>query len=340
MALRSTVKSLVLAATRLLGANGCARLLLRRRVLVLCYHSVIPDDMPHAPQATRVASRVADFRWQMAALARLFKPISAGELLEHFRRGNALPARPALVTFDDGFRNNLAHAAPVLQELGIPALVHLTAGHIGQSGLLWTQELDERIMHWRRPTLPMPGCEPDIDLEHSATTGWQLADRVRAVCKRLPNEQRLDYLDRLRAERLIVDEDWYRTLYAFLSWDDVRQLARGGISIGSHTLSHPILTRLTPPELERELVESKRRIEEEVSCECAWFAYPNGGAQDVSASVVDAVARAGYGVAFTLLDKANARSVHPLLIDRICIPGQISRNAFDARLNGLRAIIG
>lgn len=236
-----------------------------------------------------------------------------------------------------GFRNNLTYAAPELERLGIPALIHVATGHIGQSGLLWTQELDERIGSWKQTNLPMPQGQADASMPTHTADRWQLADRIRGICKRLPHEERVAYLNRLRQEQLSVDEGWQRELYAFLSWDEVRALAHRGFSIGSHTVSHPILTTLSRDDLLLELGESKSRIERELSQPCPWIAYPNGGPTDVSPGVVQAVAEAGYTIAFTLMGSINPKSLRPLEIDRVCVPGELSVDEFHASLNGLSA---
>ena len=276
---------------------------------------------------------------QLETLSRLFTLVSATDVLDHVENGAALLAYSVLVTFDDGFRNNLTYAAPVLERLGIPALIHVTSGHIGQSGLLWTQELDERIISWRHATLPMPDGKADVALSGETGERWQVADRVRNICKRLASEDRLEYLDRLRQEPLATSEPWQQELYSFLSWDEVRDLHGRGLSIGSHSANHPILTTLSPSALVSELGESKSRIETELGSPCPWLAYPNGGPGDFSPEVIAAADQAGYKVAFTLMDRINSRSPDPLAIDRICIPGELSENGFHARLNGFLSLL-
>ena len=281
-----------------------------------------------------MATRVSEFSRQLEMLSRSFIPVSATDVLNHVENGASLPPYAVLVTFDDGFRNNLTYAAPILERLGIPALIHLTTGHIGQSGLLWTQELDERILSWRHTALPMPRGQADAVLSDDTSERWQLADRVRNVCKRLPHEERIAYLDRLRQKPLSAAEDWQQDLYSFLSWEEVRELDSRGFSVGSHTVDHPILTTLSPSGLVSELGESKSRIESELGKPCLWLAYPNGGPADFSPEVVAAAEKAEYKIAFTLMERTNPQSLDPYKIDRICIPGELSEDGFNARVNG------
>lgn len=100
-----------------------------------------------------------------------------------------------------------------------------------------------------------------------------------------------------------------------LTWDEVRTLAGKGWEIGSHTLTHPYLTRTSDEELERELVESKRRLEQELGRTCETLAYPSG---DHDERVVAAAAGAGYRFAATLPRRFPA-TPRPLVWPRISI---------------------
>jgi peptidoglycan/xylan/chitin deacetylase (PgdA/CDA1 family) len=90
-----------------------------------------------------------------------------------------------------------------------------------------------------------------------------------------------------------------------LSWQELRALAERGFEIGSHTVTHPHLPRLSDAELERELAESRARCEQELARACRFIAYPFG---EHDARVQAAARRAGYEAAFGLragTDRAN-----------------------------------
>ena len=84
---------------------------------------------------------------------------------------------------------------------------------------------------------------------------------------------------------------------ATMSWEELRGLAERGVEIGSHTVTHPHLTRLTDSDLRRELEDSRARIEDELGRPCPLLAYPYGENDD---RVRAAARRAGYTAAFAL----------------------------------------
>ncbi|RLC80728.1 MAG: hypothetical protein DRJ03_21120 [Chloroflexi bacterium] len=91
----------------------------------------------------------------------------------------------------------------------------------------------------------------------------------------------------------------------YVTWDQVREMSRNGISIGAHTLSHRSLKRLSPEEIRRELVESKARLEEKLGQPVEFFAYPYGAIRDINTEIARLVAASGYDCAVTTLSGSN-----------------------------------
>ena len=128
-------------------------------------------------------------------------------------------------------------------------------------------------------------------------------------------------------------------VFGFLNWDEVRELRRLGFEIGSHTVEHPILTQLPPEELQTELIESKRRIERETGAPCVSIAYPNGGGNDFSASVMEGAREAGYRLAFTIVEEFNRGPEQPMAVNRLCIMGHLPVSFFHFRVNGAARLL-
>jgi peptidoglycan/xylan/chitin deacetylase (PgdA/CDA1 family) len=315
------------------GANRLARTFRRQRIVVLCYHAVVSDRLPSHFCRTRVAVTESQFAEQLRALVKYFHPISPDQVAGAVEEGS-LPPRAVLVTFDDGFRNNLTHAVPILEEYRVPAIFHVSTGYIDRRNLLWPDEVNERVLHWPRRNIPFPGQREAMEVPRDEHAKAQLADRIREACKAISDEARQGFLSELREEPLPAAAEEWGELYEFLRWDDVREMVRRGFAIGSHTVTHPVLTRISPQALEVELTESKRTIEREVGTPCDWLAYPNGGPRDWSPSVTSAAATAGYRVGFTLMGRGNRQPLSPLCVDRVCIVRDMTVNAFQAALSG------
>ena len=122
--------------------------------------------------------------------------------------------------------------------------------------------------------------------------------------------------------------------YDFLTWSQAREMASAGVEIGSHTVSHPILTTLDAVALQAELGESKRRVEEALKRECAAFAYPNGSRADFGPREQNAIRDLGYTCGLSLNGSLNER---PDLyeIDRINVGRHLDMPAFRVALTGI-----
>jgi peptidoglycan/xylan/chitin deacetylase (PgdA/CDA1 family) len=332
------VTGAALALADAAGLNAIARRSRRGQLLVLGYHGVVSRWHGDDQHTFRNTVSCEEFDHQLDVICRLFNPIGIDRLMASVSGEATLPERAVLVTFDDGYRNNLTNAAPLLEKHGVPALINVTTGYIGASVPLWPDEIELRIARWPHATIPMPAGEPPRDAR-TLQSRAAAAHHARERCKRIPDGDRRAYLEVLRSVPIEPwDADTEERL-AFLSWDEVRQLARRGFDIGSHTVDHPILSRLTSAALAYQLEASRDRIEREIGRACVSVAYPNGQPDDVSQEVETAAARAGYRLGFTVTDGFNAPGGNSFAISRVCIPGHVSRSAFHARISGVHATL-
>jgi peptidoglycan/xylan/chitin deacetylase (PgdA/CDA1 family) len=323
-------KTAVLDASRILGVNRIARQLLSERLLVLGYHGVVAEDRKDRFRYGNTVS-LREFRNQLEFLRRYFHPVSAADLRAWRSGTSRLPSNPVLVTFDDGYRNNLL-AGDILKEYGIPAVFFMTTGYIGSKRMLWPDEVVHRLLTWPGASIPLPdGREENLPSENSSRrqTAWQ----VKEQCKKIPTARVEAYLDLLRQTPVAMEGN--EELFGFLDWSEVRKLRGQGFEIGSHTAEHPILTRIDAKRLEQELQESKHKLEEELGEPCLAIAYPNGGPEDVSPAVFEGARQAGYDMGFTVAEQHSAPSEDSLAISRVCVQGHLPLRIFEYRASGV-----
>ncbi|WP_406858328.1 polysaccharide deacetylase family protein [Alsobacter sp. KACC 23698] len=182
--------------------------------------------------------------------------------------------RVLALTFDDGYRDNLEHALPVLRAHGAPATIFVTPGFVERSAELWWLDLEDAIARAAQVSASIGGETLDLPASTAAqksaafeTIYWRLRARpepeLRAVIAGLAREQGVD--SRATAERLCLD------------WDGVRRLAADPlIAIGAHTLTHPMLAKHDAETARREMAESKAILEKELGAPVRHLAYPVG----------------------------------------------------------------
>ncbi|MBN7820381.1 polysaccharide deacetylase family protein [Bowmanella yangjiangensis] len=262
------------------------RVLTQGRLSILIYHQVLPSYDALRPNEPTVAV----FDWQMALIRRYFTPIS---LTEGVRRlaDKTLPSNAVCVTFDDGYLNNLTLAQPVLEKHGIPATVYIATG-FSEGKNMW----NDRILHLFEQRdlkqLNLPGETIQIPEQDEARR--EIAYSLLRKSKYLPPVQRDAFVDELYALNPQVVEAQSK----MMTPEQVRQLAALGVTIGAHTVEHPILAVLDEQQQLQQIRDSKQRLEAWLQQPVEHFAYPNGvWPKDLTQDTINIVKSLGFSSA-------------------------------------------
>jgi peptidoglycan/xylan/chitin deacetylase (PgdA/CDA1 family) len=177
-----------------------------------------------------------------------------------------------LLTFDDGYRDVLTNAVPVLERFGVQAIVFVTTGFVSGDAYPYELELAAVIEHHDR--LQPESTAPPVEAKGKEAK-WALYRQLRRPLKpqsHRAREARLDQLSELNGyDRSRFQDE------PFLSWEEIAELDRHPlVTIGAHSHTHPVLTRRAPWTAYREMKESKRRIERVLGREVHHVSYPYG----------------------------------------------------------------
>jgi peptidoglycan/xylan/chitin deacetylase (PgdA/CDA1 family) len=269
-------------------ARGVALTHARPRVPILTFHRVNDDDDPFMPSLP-----TAVFAGHMAHIARHYRVLTVEDLAARLQ-GGRVPRNALAITFDDGYRDNLTHAAPILKRLGLPATIFLVTGHIDTPRALW---FDHLAMAFKSASVRRVELADGRLLSLGSVSNRLTAlDAALALLKRLPDDERSASIEGLIASLRPNPE---RPKRLMLSWDEVSALRGLGFSIGAHTVTHPILSRLTPARASEEIQGSKISIEKVLGEPVRAFAYPNGRPDDYNETVTQLVHDAGFTCALT-----------------------------------------
>lgn len=317
--------------TPFLGKSLCPA---HRDVRILAYHRVwdIGREETFPYDSELVSATSADFAWQMDYVRRHFDPLTFRQFLAALDEREPMPARPVIVTFDDGFADNFTHAFPILRDCGVPATVFLATDSVGESGTYWYDRLAHLVHTANRAAVPVPWLETPLRLGTTHAERRAALRQVLSVLKRVPNALRLEAQEYFESELALSPEQPDERSGA-MTWDQVREMADAGIEFGSHTCSHPILANLTDDELEHELVDSRKSIERELGRPVDVLSYPVGGATAFDNRVRKAVAAAGYRLGVAYLPGMNPLdALDHYGLKRLRIERYITREHFAAML--------
>ena len=310
--------------------------MVRKDVKILAYHRVLP----HQPEAgfpydlELVSAWQEEFDWQMAYLARHYHVITCRELAGFMDEGR-WPDKPcAMVTFDDGYLDNHDVALPILQRHGLPAVIFVTTGYMGGQATFWYDQLVHEVLHSKATHIHMqPGKQP-MALGRTESQRRELGTHLLRHLKRVSNEERLATLARWHVELGVSGTPDPASLHRPMDWHHVKALSDAGIEIGSHTVTHPVLSRIQDVEhLAHELVESKAAIERHLGKPVLSVAYPTGGSAAYTQQVMQCAERTGYRFAFTYEPGVNKPDDwHPYRLRRSAVERYSTRERFQAAL--------
>lgn len=278
--------------------------------MVLIYHRVNDEGRRFRIETVPTAC----FRQQMEYLERSFNVLPLADILARLQAGTPLPKRCVAITFDDGYEDNYLHAFPILERCGLPATIFVTTGCIGGGRRLWFDQVLEAFSGTTREALDVP----EIGLSLSFSTPAEKSEAAMTSLERLKGlagDTRSAMVARVVSQ--LGTEEPEGTSNQMLTWEQVRRMAESGISFGSHTVTHPILSKISIQEAEWEVTESKRVIESQTGRPVSVFAYPNGRPDDFSPETVGLLKRAGYQAALTTVWGANTRREDRYALKRV-----------------------
>lgn len=285
-----------------------ASLLLRERgVTVLMYHRVTRAGAPFE------GLDIVLFREQMRWLRRQCTPIRPEEFLQN-ARGPGWRRPPVLVTFDDGYRDYYDNAFPVLEELGIPAVVFVATDFIDNGGLLWTDSVNWAVSEaaGQRARLPWSDRQSfDLSSQDARTRFLNMA---KSHLKQVPDTQRRQSMEQLFDE-LGVSPSQARLERQMMNWDEVRATL-GLTQIGGHSHTHPILSQLDEQQMDMEIRTCRDRIASQTGSPPKYFAYPNGRQQDFNDTTKHLLRRYGFELAFSTIEGISGRDMDVMAIRR------------------------
>lgn len=327
-------------AARLLGRIGVVRIstTLRARVgsavTILAYHRIldVPDEGAFPFDVELVSASSEAFERQMRYVRRHCSPITFETLLGHLDAGESLPRNATIVTFDDGFADNYTYAFPILQRLGVPATIFVSTGYLDCQEHFWYERVAHAVMTSKMASLTSPEGR-SIPLPSPPAGRRRVVAALLSALKLVPNAVRLGYLQALDRE-LDHGVDCGGDLRSGpMTWEQAREMSSAGIEFGSHTVSHPVLSRLEPWDLTRELNESKSRLEEMLGKSAVVIAYPVGGREAISEGVLEATRAAGYRLGATYIPGVQSPTQwKPFELRRVHIERYVDDDLFRASI--------
>jgi len=303
-------------------------------------HGVVDPTAPSTWLSLRPQLTTEQLSGTLAVLAKYYQFISLPEATEMLAGSRPLVPNSLVLTFDDGYRNNLTFALPILRQFKAPATIFLSTGNVTEQTPLWFDRLDYAVQAMNNASISTHGIPElgEIDFSNRDTLTRTFLTFLRreawayttdtAMRSTITNlTERLEQRSGHGLAEIIANDPWA----GVLTWDEIRQAAPE-IHFASHCVDHPRLTLISPSQARKELISSKEIIEFYTGQPCHHIAYPYGSFND---EVVSLARACNYSSAVTTTSGLNQRGDELLSLRRLGFPRTQSQAEILANISGL-----
>ena len=313
------------------------------QLCIVTYHGVRPDGyVSRVPHLDGSLVSPQNFRSQLRLLKRDCQIIPPELFLSWLRGQTTLPPRSVLLTCDDGLESVLTDMVPILQEESARCLFLVTGASAKEEpSMLWYDEL--YLLLRAVPPGPISIAEKDLSAACTKKTDrrafwWSL---VQLLSER-DEQARADILGRLQArfgssgtwKSGILADAASRRRFFLLTRSGLRSLVESGMSIGAHTLHHPVLSRMPATGAEEEITGSRVLLQDVLGQEIWAFAYPFGDLASVTAREIKLAQSAQFACAFLNVGGGFGAELPPFALPRVHVTASMGLSEFEAHVSG------
>jgi peptidoglycan/xylan/chitin deacetylase (PgdA/CDA1 family) len=265
----------------------------RNQAIILVYHSINIKNNPNIYPDNIITYE--SYKQQIEYLKKSYQIIPLIELVKILEKREKIPSRTVCLTFDDGYKDFIDQAFPILVNNEIPATLFPITGHLEAGKSKWEDELTNRIQTYGKNHLHI-SIQGEKQVFNLSTQEHRL-DCIRELNRRMQNmshTKRVHLLQRISSntvcQQIIIKTHELKKICFY-----------DGITIGCHTHTHKNLATLDIKQLEYEVIKSKKLIKEITGEECILFSYPFGQKKNYNNDVKRILLNNGFRAAVTTI---------------------------------------
>lgn len=334
------MKKAIVRVANFIGETGIYHRLCPANLPVFMLHRVHDDSCPQIGGLH--ANQLRAFLGYLAA--RHYRVLTMGEVRDIVVRKATIPPKSVVFTIDDGFFDHYQIAARVFDEFAFPLNFFVITGFLDGQLWPWDDQVAWAIKHasLKAAEVRLPDSQP-VHLDLSGANATATLKTLRERLKKIDQENIYHWI---RSELFPATgagfPDGVPAEYAPMSWDNARDLVARGHGVYPHTCSHRILSTLEKFQGQSEILESRKRVEEELAEKSGIFAYPTGRPDDYGSNDVELLKSEDFDIAFNTVTDYIRPGAQPFDLPRFSLPESEEDfrqvvNRFEALKNRLRS---
>jgi peptidoglycan/xylan/chitin deacetylase (PgdA/CDA1 family) len=293
---------------------------------VLVYHRV---DWPNAQprlDPRNLSATPEQFEQHMHSISVDYNPVSAEMVLEAVLNNKSLPPRAVLVTVDDGYCDFKEYIWPIAKNYGIRPVLFVPTAYVGK-GVFWWDQLYDALRRTTRDHVETP---LGVHSLHTDLERQSAFEQIAKYMKRSPFNTAFAMLEDL-CRNLVPNP--FAGEKITMDWDELRELAKAGVSIAPHTHTHPSMGNIDPEQVRSEISESQHLMLKEISSTSPLFAYPYGLPGTIGETAGEILRETDCVLAFTMIPgRARLDNDDHMYLPRIETNPQLTVAQLHARL--------
>lgn len=276
-----------------------------------------------------------------------YEIIALKKMMERIRAGENL-YKSICLTIDDGYVDIKNVALPIFRKYSVPVTVFITTEFVSGNLMMWWDKIDYLLKHTKKEEIFVEisgdNLRIKLDLPHSKIDQYDILVRKMKV---LPLNKILQKVDELSYELGVKLPSCIPPQYSAISWKDIEMMSEYKFDFEAHTVTHPILSRISAEEQKSEISACARELEYKTGKRPSLFCYPNGGLEDFTQDTVSILKDEGFTASFTGVygfvgkDAGVNKIIDPFCLRRIAFPLEFAYfvqyvSGFEAFKNGFR----
>jgi peptidoglycan/xylan/chitin deacetylase (PgdA/CDA1 family) len=267
---------------------------IKKKLTILLYHGVteIPNNGIINLQNKHIKSDI--FFSQMEFIKKNCSVISIDEWIYLTSKNKPIPDYPTIITFDDGFKNNIKVAAPILDHLNLPSIFYISTGVIDTDSLFWVDKIEQCIQYSKVKNIELCLDKKTIFNITSVEEKSSALIKIKKWCK----SSKANIKDRIISELIIqtkvTPNKNLHDNYMTMSWNDLQELNNNKLfTIGGHTVSHNILSSISTFDREFQIKNCIEKLSTKLNTEIKHFSYPEGQSDHFNDDVISTLKENG-----------------------------------------------
>ena len=247
---------------------------------ILCYHGVTNKKSYGIENYSQKHIKYKIFREQLKSIKNSSQVISMNDVVEMYKNGINSKENLVAITFDDGFKNNIEIAVPILDDFNFKATFYITSGLIGTNKLFWVDQIENSINHYKKENLKIDLNGEIFDFQTKTKyKKIQALNSIKKYCKQAKNSEKnrvVDYVNNLCEGKTFNTNKVSN--YEVMNWQDVKKINQEkNFIIGGHSLRHDLFSKIeTESQLKNDIETSIELIQNKIGYKITHYSYPEG----------------------------------------------------------------